>query len=73
MERAKKQDGLKDFPEKYTSFSLNKELTNKEYELLERGFIPSQQEDKWYIYVEDTDYLSKEIEGKQILLTTAWI
>lgn len=73
MERAKKQDGLKDFPEKYTSFSLNKELTNKEYELLERGFIPSQQEDKWYIYVEDTDYLSKEIEGKQILLTTTWI
>ena len=53
MEKAKKQIDLEDFPEKYASFMLNKELTNKEYELLERGFIPLQQEDKWYIYVED--------------------
>ena len=53
MGKVIKRDDLEDFPEKYASFNLNKELTNKEYELLEWGFRPSQQEDKWYIYVED--------------------
>ena len=71
MDKATKKEGLEEFPDKYLSFNLDKELTIEEFERLAFGFIPKQSEDKWYIYVEDYwIYFHRSWSGRIFYKTT---
>lgn len=72
MERARKNDWkTKEMPEEVDFFDLNKVISIKEYEQLCHGLIPSQMEDKWFIYVEnDIVYFHRSWVGSCIYQTT---
>ncbi|MCB0749353.1 MAG: hypothetical protein KDC90_17960 [Ignavibacteriae bacterium] len=41
------------FPSEFTTLNLDMEVSPEEYEMIKRGLIPAQMEDKWFIYVEN--------------------
>ncbi|MCE7992939.1 MAG: hypothetical protein HEP71_13200 [Roseivirga sp.] len=69
---AKKDDWkTKEMPDEVDFFDLNKVLSIKEYEQLCYGLIPSQMEDKWFIYVEnETIYFHRSWVGSCIYQVT---
>jgi len=39
------------FPASYLPLTLRKEYTIEEWENIQKGFVPKQMEDKWFIFV----------------------
>lgn len=61
MTITKKDDWkTEEFPEKYSTISLDKELTEEEFQQVQKGLIPEVMEDKWFIYFEDNWLLTPD-------------
>lgn len=62
---------ISEMPEEIDTFNLDKEVSMDEYKKLLLGLIPNAMEDKWFIYVENSEiYFHRSWTGNCIFSTT---